>query len=156
METKLISAFKEFVDDLKNVTNQQFKFSYTHDEIKTEFEKTENIDISSLFIFDIPVGKIYQCAGSNSKIAIENHLKLLRRLSLPTDNNDDGSHQDINNNLLPIANALNSNSLEKIATLVSEHKKDSDSVVDVLRKVVNSREFEKVALDLTKNFSGLS
>lgn len=145
METQLLTAFKEFVEDLKNVTRQPLHSSYNHDEIKNEFEKTKNIDINSLQVFDIPVGKIYQCSGSNSKQAIEKHLELLRRLS--TEEKEESS-------MLPIGDILNSTNLEKIASLVNMHKGNSDSPVDILRKVVNSQEFEEVAADLTKNFSG--
>jgi hypothetical protein len=149
MESKLLTAFKEFVDDLKNVTEKSVNTNRSHDEIKSEFEKTKNVDISSLKIFDLQVGKIYQSSGNNSKQAIENHVSLLRRLASA----DDDQQQDLT--MLPMASVLNSTNLEKIAALVSNHKQNSDSVVDVLRKVVMSNEFETVANDLTKNFSGI-
>jgi hypothetical protein len=145
METKLHKAFNEFLIDLKNVTKQQFRSNHTYDELKNELEKTKDVEIGSLHFFDIPVGKLYQSSGAHSKQAIEKHVEFLR--SFLNNEND-----TIPLNVLPIANILNSSSLGDIAELVSAHK-ESGSVVDILRKVVNSPEFDKIALDLTKNFS---
>jgi hypothetical protein len=145
METKLNIAFKEFIDDLKNVTKQQLRTDYTSEEIKKEFEKTERTDINYLQIFDIPVGKIYQCSGTASKKAIEKHIQLLQNLS-----KDETKSLDI----LPIANLLNSDNLNKITDLITSHKQETDTVGTLIKKVANDPNFEGLANDMFQNFLG--
>lgn len=136
---KLTEAFLEFIQDLKNVTKTILKSDYTNEEIQKEFLKTKDVDINDLHIFDIDVGRIYKDLSASSKKAVENHLRLLRNLV---------SEEQLG--MIPLAGLINNTNLEKIAAIVSSYKESSDSIVDVLRKVVNSDEFEKVAIDLTK------
>jgi hypothetical protein len=149
-KTTLTEAFREFIDDLKNIEPITVK-EFTHDTIKDEFEKIKDDDLSSLQVFDIPVGEIYSRAGSNSKRAIFKHLELLTKLSK---SEKEVLKQDADQlmNMLPVSNVLNTENLNRISDLVSQHKQSTDSVIDVLRKVVNSQEFEKITSELTKGY----
>jgi hypothetical protein len=147
-KTTLTEAFGEFLEDLKNVDSKIVTIIPTHEEIKSELLKVKNVDMKNLFLFDISVGQIYSTSGTNTKKCIFKHLEVLNKLcDEPKICVPDTT--DLLNSL-PIANVLTSGNLDKLASLVSQHKQDSDSVVDVLRKVVNSPEFEKVTADLTK------
>lgn len=182
-KTTLTQAFSEFIQDLKNVDPKISIPNCSHEDIQKELNRVKSVDLKSLIIFEIPVGHIYKKdTNPNTKRAIYKHLELLNKLVLQPKSTlkeievtNDGGYEvqrrveqndlpqrdllqgDINSNILntlPISNVLTPDNLNKIASLVTQHKQDSDSIIDVLRKVVNSTEFEKVAMDLTKGFKG--
>lgn len=155
MKTTLTKAFQEFLDDLANVAPIDTKLrQMTHDEIvvivREEIEEKKANDIKLLNL-----GKIYMSSNSKTKRAILNHLNNLKFLTeeiaeeIIDEIATSSSTPDDLATLLP--QVLNHDNLQRMADVVSRHKGNSENVVDILKNVVNSEEFEVIAKDLTKN-----
>lgn len=155
MKTTLTKAFREFLDDLSNVVplNNNNLQEKSHDEIvkivKEEIEEKKTNDIKFLNI-----GKTYMNSNNKTKRAILSHLNNLKILSKenPEEITEDIatiSTSDELATLLP--QVLNHDNLQRMANVVTRHKGNSENVVDILKNVVNSEEFEELAKEFTKS-----
>lgn len=158
MKTTLTKAFQEFLDDLTNVIPQlDLSEEKTHEEI-VDIIRQEIKDKKTNDIKFLNIGKIYIDSNAKTKKAILSHLNHLKALSekpkeeiedLPESGEKALACSDELAMLLP--QVLNQSNLQKMADVVSRHQGKGENVVEILKNVVNSEEFEDLAKDLTKS-----
>ena len=148
MRTTLTKAFDEFLDDLANVsTIDKTLYKKTHDEV-AELVKNELGKKTNEITF-LDIGKIYPKSNDKTKHAILSHLNNLKLLAEESPSVIEPTPPTTDELSLLLPKVLTEENRQRIANVVSRNN-SNENIVDILKNIVNSKEFEEIAKDITQ------